>query len=200
MTTIGIIGAGGIGQAFATRLAAANIDAIISNSRGPDSLKSVAAKIGPSVRAGSVQEAAAADIVFVSVPWAQLPQALAGLPDWQGRIVIDANNPVLQPGFRLAELNGRSSSEVFADLVPGARVVKAFNTLPTATLAADPREAGGNRVVFLSGNDAAARAEIGRLAGRLGFFAVDLGTLEVGARLQQFPGGPLPALNLVKLG
>ena len=151
------------------------------------------------MRAGTVQEAARADIVFVSVYWPQLETALSGLPDWNGRLVIDANNPVIQPGFRLAELNGRTSSEVVADMLPGARLVKAFNTLPTAVLASDPRTAGGNRVVFLSGDDAQAKAEVAALAERLGFAPVDLGSLSAGGRLQQFPGGPLPGLNLLKL-
>ncbi len=198
-STLGIIGAGNIGQAFATRLAAARIDTIISNSRGPETLIDTAKALGPTVRAGTVQEAARADIVFVSVYWPQLETALSGLPAWDGRIVIDANNPVIQPGFRMAELNGRTSSEVLADMLPGARLVKAFNTLPTAVLASDPRTAGGNRVVFLSGNDAQAKAEVAALATRLGFAPVDLGGLSVGGRLQQFPGGPLPGLNLLKL-
>jgi predicted dinucleotide-binding enzyme len=199
MTTIGIIGAGAIGQAFAKRLAAANIDAILSNSRGPDSLRDVVQAIGPSIKAGTVQQAAAAEIVFIAVNWSQLPAALAGLPDWNGRIVIDGNNPVIHPGFRLAELGGRSSSEVLADMLPGARLVKAFNTLPAAVLAQDPRTGGSNRVVFISGDDAAAKAEIKSLTERLGFASIDLGRLVVGAPLQQFPGGPLPGLNLLKI-
>ena len=62
--------------------------------------------------------------MLVAVNWSKLPAALAGLPDFGGRIVIDANNPIVAPPFQLAELHGRLSTEVFADYVPGARAVK----------------------------------------------------------------------------
>ena len=125
-------------------------------------------------------------------------QALAGLPAWNGRIVIDANNPIEAPLFKPADLNGRLSSEIFADLVPGARVVKAFNHLQPHLVSGDPKAEGGRRVLFFSGDDAAAKGEVARLIDRLGFFGIDLGPLSVGGRLVQFPGGPLPALNLVR--
>lgn len=198
INTIGIIGAGAIGQAFAKQAVRAGYRVILSNSRGPATLAAVVDRLGPSASAGGVAAAAAADLVFISVNWAQLGSALQGL-DLRGRIVIDANNPVLLPGFRLAELGGRNSSQVFADLVPGARVVKAFNTLLADVLAGDPGKEGGRRVVFLSGDDRQAKAEVSVLIDRLGFAGIDLGSLETGGALQQFPGGPLPALNLVKL-
>ncbi|HEY4250041.1 MAG TPA: NAD(P)-binding domain-containing protein [Roseomonas sp.] len=196
--TIGIIGAGAIGTAIARILARAGIAATIANSRGPDSLAALTATLGPAITAGKREEAAAADIVFVAVNWSRLPAALAGLPDWGGRIVVDANNPIEAPLFKPAELHGRSSSEIVADLVPGARVVKGFNHLLAAVLAADPRAEGGQRVLFLAGDDAAAKAEIGALVAQLGYAGIDLGPLAASGRLTQFPGGPLPALNLVK--
>jgi len=198
--TIGIIGSGAIGTAFARTLARAGIHATISNSRGPDSLKEVVDELGPSIRAGKREEAARADIVFVAVNWTKLPAALAGLPDWGGRILIDANNPIEAPLFRPVDLKGRVSSEIFADLVPGARVVKAFNHLRAEVLASDPRAEGGRRVLFYSGNDNAAKAEVAGLIDRIGFFGIDLGSLAVGGKLAQFPGGPLPNQNLVKVG
>ncbi len=198
--TIGIIGSGAIGTAFARTLARAGIQATISNSRGPDSLKEVVHELGPSIRASKREEAARADIVFVAVNWTKLPAALAGLPDWGGRILIDANNPIEAPLFRPVDLKGRVSSEIFADLVPGARVVKAFNHLRAEVLASDPRAEGGRRVLFYSGNDNAAKAEVAGLIDRIGFFGIDLGSLAVGGKLAQFPGGPLPNQNLVKVG
>jgi predicted dinucleotide-binding enzyme len=146
------------------------------------------------------EEAARADIVFVAVNWTKLPAAIAGLPDWKGRIVIDANNPVEAPLFKPADLGGRVSSEVFADLVPGARIVKAFNHLRAELLATDPRSDGGRRVLFYSGNDTAAKAEVASLIERIGFVGIDLGSLAIGGKLAQFPGGPLPNQNLVKVG
>ncbi|KDR91287.1 NADPH-dependent F420 reductase, partial [Agrobacterium tumefaciens] len=124
--SIGIIGAGNIGSAFARALARNSISATIANSRGPASLAVLETELKPFIKAGTLEEAASADIVLVAVNWSKLPKALATLPDFGGRIVIDANNPIEAPLFRPAELNGRLSTEVFADLVPGARVVKAF--------------------------------------------------------------------------
>ena len=198
MSTIGIIGAGQIGRAIATALARVNIRATISNSRGPESLTETIAASGPSITAGTREDAAAKDIVFVAVNWSKLSAALAGLPHFGGRIVIDANNPIEAPLFKPVPLGGRSSSEVFADLVPGARVVKAFNHLQPHLIAGDPSGNGGKRVLFYSGDDTDAKAQTGALIDRLGFLGIDLGPLALGSRLVQFPGGPLAALNLVK--
>jgi 8-hydroxy-5-deazaflavin:NADPH oxidoreductase len=198
--TIGIIGSGAIGTALAQTLSRAGIKATISNSRGPDSLKDLVRELGTSIKAGTREEVARADIVFVAVNWTKLPVAMAGLPDWKGRIVVDANNPIEAPLFKPADLGGRVSSQVFAGLVPGARVVKAFNHLRAELLATDPRSDGGQRVLFYSGDDTAAKSEIEALIERLGFVGIDLGSLEVGGRLAQFPGGPLPNQNLVKIG
>ncbi|MBY5446731.1 NADPH-dependent F420 reductase [Rhizobium leguminosarum] len=198
MTTFGIIGAGNIGRAIATALARHDIPVVLSNSRGPESLAETVAAIGSCVSAGTSVQAASQDIVFVAVNWSKLPKALAGLPNWNGRIVIDANNPIEAPLFKPAELHGRLSTEIVADLVPGARVVKAFNHLLADLVSRDPHSEGGQRVLFYSGDDAAAKAEVGALIDRLGFAGIDLGPIAVGGKLAQFPGGPLPALNLVK--
>jgi len=196
---IGVIGVGAIGSALVGHLARAGHDLLLANRRGPGALAELLRSAGPRASAVSRDEAASAELVILAVPWEQVPGALAGLPSWNGRILIDATNPVLQPGFRLAELGGRASTEVVASLAPGARVVKAGNTLLAAVLASNPRQAGGNRVLFLCGDDAEGKTVATRLFAELGFATVDLGTLAAGARLQQFPGGPLPTLNLVKL-
>jgi len=200
MSTIGIIGAGAIGSAVAKALAGKGLEAIIANSRGPESLADLARELGPSIKPGTREQAAAQDIVLVAVNWSKLPTALAGLPDFGGRIVIDANNPIEAPRFEPAELHGRTSSAIFTDLVPGARVVKAFNHLPAHLLSDDPQAEGGRRVLFFAGDDAQAKAAVSGLIEQLGFFGIDLGLLEDGGRLVQIPGGPLPVLNLVKFG
>jgi 8-hydroxy-5-deazaflavin:NADPH oxidoreductase len=169
------------------------------NSRGPDSLEALGRELAPSIRAGRHEEAARANTVLVAVNWTKLPAAPAALPDWNGRILIDANYATEPPLFKPFDLKGRLSSEVFADLVPGARVVKAFNLHRAEVLASDPKANGGRLVQFYSGDDAVAKAEVAVLIDRLGFFGIDLGTLAVGGKLAQFPGGPLPNQNLVKI-
>ena len=196
---IGIIGTGGIGQALAGHIAKAGFETIVSNSRGPESLASLVSELGPHAKAGTRQEAAQADVVVLAVPWVHVRGALTDLPPWNGRILMDATNPIIEPDFQVADLNGRTSSEIVASLAPGARVVKAANTLLRAILAADPNEAGGHRVLFMSGDDAAAKAQVDSILSKIGFAAIDVGGLVSGGRLQQFPGGTLPTLNLIKL-
>jgi predicted dinucleotide-binding enzyme len=200
IVSIGIIGAGNIGLAVAKTLSRAGIAATIANSRGPASLTEAVADLGPTIKAGTREQAAAADIVVIAVNWSKLPAAVAGLPAWDGRIVIDANNPIEAPLFKPVDLHGRISSEMVAELVKGARLVKAFNHLRAEILASDPRADGGRRVLFYSGDDSVAKADVGALIDRLGFAGIDLGPLALGGRLAQFPGGPLPNQNLVKIG
>jgi 8-hydroxy-5-deazaflavin:NADPH oxidoreductase len=190
--SVGIIGAGRIGQAMARTALRAGRQVVIANSRGPESLTSVVEGLGDGVSAGTVKDAAAADIVVVAVMWTQVPQAVRGL-DWEGRIVIDPTND-----FDPSDLDGRTSSEVVADLVSPARVVKAANTLVAAVLGSDPDQAGGQRVIFLSGDDAEAKAEVLALFEDAGFFVVDLGGLREGGKMQQV-GAPLAGHNLIRL-
>ena len=190
--SIGIIGAGRIGQAMAETALRAGRQVVIANSRGPQSLTSAVKALGEGVSAGAVKDAAAADIVVLAVPWAQVQQAVRGL-EWDGQILIDPTND-----FHPSDLDGRTSSEVVADLVAPARVVKAANTLVAAVLGSDPHEAGGQRVIFLSGDDAEAKSEVVALFEAAGFFVVDLGGLRQGGAMQQV-GAPLAGHNLIHL-
>lgn len=137
--------------------------------------------------------------MFVAVNWSKLLVAMHGLPDWRDRIVVDANSSTEAPLFKPADLGSRTSSEVFAEMVPGGRMVKAFNHLRPPLFVGDPGAEGGRRVLFYSGDDSGAKAQVAGLIDRLGFFGIDLGPLALGSRLVQFPGEPSPALNLVKL-
>jgi predicted dinucleotide-binding enzyme len=189
---VGIIGAGRIGQAMARTAQRAGRPVVIANSRGPETLTAVVSALGEGVSAGTVEQAAALGIVVLGVPWPRVPNAVQGL-EWYGQCVIDATND-----FDPRDLNGRTSSELTADLVAPARVVKTANTLTAAVLASDPHEVGGQRVIFLSGDDDDAKAEVIALFQDAGFFAIDLGGLRRGGEMQQV-GGPLAGVNLVRL-
>jgi len=190
--SVGIIGAGRLGQAMARTALRAGRNVVIANSRGPESLTSVAAALGERASAGTVDQASAAAVVVIAVPWDNVPAALHGR-DWDGEIVIDATND-----FDPTDLNGRTSSELVADLLGGARVVKAANTLAAAVLGSDPHEAGGQRVLFISGDDEDAKSEVSGLLDAAGFSVIDLGGLRSGGELQQV-GGPLSGVNLIRL-
>lgn len=195
---IGIIGAGAIGQAVATRAAQAGIGVLLSDGHGLEMLNSIARRLGSGVEAVTIEEAALAEIVVIAVSWPNVPSALAGLPAWSGRIVVDATNPLTVPDFKSAGFGGRTSSELVATLVPGARLVKAFNTLTPELLLSEP-PAGGRHAVFLSGDDASANAEVAHVVYRMGFTAVDLGRLAPGGNVQRVSRGPLTTLNRVGL-
>jgi 8-hydroxy-5-deazaflavin:NADPH oxidoreductase len=189
---VGIIGAGRLGQAMARTARRAGRDVVIANSRGPESLTSVVSALGEGVSAVTADEAAAAGIVVIAVPWDRVPEAVQGL-NWNGQIVIDATND-----WAADDLNGRTSSELVADLVLGARVVKAANTLGAEVLGSDPHEAGGRRVIFISGDDADAKADVVTLFQDAGFAAIDLGELATGGAMQQIHH-PLAGVNLIRL-
>ena len=165
---------------------------MIANSRGPESLASVVSALGDGVSAGTVDEAASAGIVVVAVPWDRVPEAVQGL-NWNGQVVIDATND-----WGADDLNGRTSSEIVTDLVVGARVVKAANTLSAEVLASDPHEAGGQRVIFISGDDADAKTDVVAVFQDAGFAAIDLGDLATGGAMQQIHH-PLAGINLIRL-
>jgi len=190
--SVGIVGAGRIGRAMAVIARRAGRQVVISNRRGPESLTALVQELGEGVSAGTVAQAAAADMVVLAVMWPQVPRAVHGV-DWEGRIVIDPTND-----FDPSDLGGRTSSEVVADLVAPARVVKAANTLAADVLGSDPQQAGGQRVIFLSGDDAEAKSEVVALFEPAGFFVIDLGGLRDGGRMQA-AGAPLAGHNLIRL-
>jgi predicted dinucleotide-binding enzyme len=190
--SVGIIGAGRLGQAMARVAIRAGRSVVIANSRGPETLTSVVSAFGEGVSAGTVREAAAADIVVIAVPRDRVREAFTGL-EWNGQIVIDATND-----RNADDLQAMTSSQVLADLVPGARVVKAANTLAAEVLASDPREAGGRRVIFISGDDFESKAQVDALFEDAGFSAIDLGGLATGGLLQQIHQ-PLDGVDLIRL-
>jgi predicted dinucleotide-binding enzyme len=200
---IGFIGAGAIASALAGHLVSAGHQVTLPNRRGPDSLKDQVAALGPLALVGTRPEAAAAEMVFLSVMWGDIDAALSGLPDWSGRILVDTTNQFDLVGGQYVPVDTRArfgvetGSEVVAVKAPGARVVKAFNTLFAPDLARDPRHDGGRRVLFYCGDDPDAKAAFAGLADEAGWFPVDLGSLRDGGRLMQVGTGPLAGLHLL---
>ncbi|WTF82250.1 NAD(P)-binding domain-containing protein [Streptomyces sp. NBC_01594] len=194
---IGTIGAGTVALAFARQALAAGHQVVLSNSRGPASLQPLVAELGRGASTGTREEAASAEMVLLAVPWPLIPQALAGLPAWDGRILIDATNQFtsLTPAV-VADLGNTTGSEFVARLAPGARVVKALNTL-FAEYINTPRRAAGRVVLFHAGDDAAAKTEVATLAEEFGFIPLDVGDLRNGGQLMQL-GGSLSAQHLLK--
>jgi hypothetical protein len=188
MMTIGIIGAGHIGSQIA-RLAVANgYGIVISNSRGPETLVTLIAELGPKARAATAVEAAkAGDIVVVSVPLKNYRAVPAG--PLAGKIVIDTNNYYPERDGHIPELDNESTttSELLQAHLPASKVVKGFNHIYAAALTSDPHPAGtkNHRALVIAGDDREAKAQVTRLLDQFGFDTVDAGPLREGWRIQR---------------
>ena len=189
---IGIIGAGKIGATVARLFADAGHDVVVSNSRGAESLQQVISEIGPRVRAMTVDEAARfGDVVLLAVPWRR-PEALPSPDAVKGKIVIDGMNAYAEGGVQL-DLHGRTSSEFTAERLPGARLVKGFNTMWFKHLAANGRKdlpVAKRNALFVSGDDREAKQTVMKLIEDIGFGPIDLGPLVEGGRRQE-PGSAI---------
>jgi len=189
---IGILGAGNIGANAARLLAAAGHTVRLSNSRGPASLAKAVEAMGPNVIPSTPEDAVAfGDVVLLAVPWSAKEEAIPEAGPYDGKIVIDAINPYTED-FEIEDLGHRTSSEIIATLVPGARLVKAFNTIYFRRLATEgkPKGAKGRLAIPVAGDDADAKAVVMGLIDEIGFDAVDSGSLAEGGRRQQ-PGTPV---------
>ena len=197
--TIGIIGAGNIGKAVAGHFLKAGYQVTLSNSKDPSTLQSTLNQLGNGAKGGTIQEVTETDIIILALPWSQVA-TLADIRDWKDKIVIDATNHFITyyPDFDVEDLGDKASSEVVRDLLKGSRIVKAFNTIFFKILEADPHVASGNRVLFVSGDDAEAKALVKDIISDIGFAPVDLGSLSVGSKFQQAKGA-LATLNLIQL-
>jgi predicted dinucleotide-binding enzyme len=190
----GILGAGRMGRTLARLLVDAGHHVRLANSRGPASLAEVVAALGPRAVAVEASDiASGADVVILATRWEQLPDATAAVTSWAGTIVVDTTNPRFGPGpDDVYDTGARTSSEVVASLVPGARVVKAFNHQPIPALAAELGAAPSERnALFLAGDDADAKARVAELMRSIGGAPVDTGDLRSGGALQASGGGPL---------
>jgi predicted dinucleotide-binding enzyme len=187
---IGIIGSGMIGGTTARLLVAAGHQVALSNSRGPESLKEQVEGLGPNARAATIEEACRfGEVVLVAIPfgaYSSLPAAAL-----QGKIVIDAMNyyPGRDGKF---DVGAQGSSALVAKHLPGARVVKAFNTMnfkPLGTRGDAKAPADQRLALFVAGDEAAAKCTVAGLIEQVGFAAIDVGSLADGRRVE--PGSPV---------
>ena len=179
---IGVIGAGMIGSTLGKLWSDAGHEVKLS-SRHPDSLGPVIAGMGPRASAGTPEEAAAfGEAALLAVPFGALAEIGPRLsPSLAGKVVLDAGNPFPhRDGAAAAEAlrSGRGSGRWTADRLPGARVVKAFNTVFFRTLAGEAHRAGDRIGVPLAGDDPAALEVAAGLVRDAGFDPVVVGPLD----------------------
>jgi len=198
---IGTIGAGAFAQAFAKRALKAGHKVKLSNNLSPESLREIVNQLGTGAMAATVEEALACEMVLLAVPWDNVPQTLASLPKWKNQILIDGTNPFHGSAgkFTPADVGNLSTSQFVAALAPGARVVKALNTMIVPNLEAEPIVNGARRVAFISADDDGAKGQVEVLLAGFGYSVIDLGNLRDGGLIQQ-AGGPLAGRNLFEEG
>ena len=180
MTTVGLIGSGNIGSTVARLAVDAGHDVVLSNSRGPETLKDLVEELGPHARAATAAEAAeAGDVVVVTVPlkaYRDVPVAPLA-----GKVVIDTNNYYPERDGHFPELDDESTtvSELLQAHLPESRVVKGFNNIVAAHLAELGRPAGAadRSALPIAGDDADAKALLVGIVSAAGLRAVDAGGL-----------------------
>jgi 8-hydroxy-5-deazaflavin:NADPH oxidoreductase len=187
MTTVGLIGSGNIGGTVARLALAAGYDVVLSNSRGPETLKELVDELGPHASAGTPVDAArAGDIVVVTIPLRAYPDV--PVEPLAGKVVIDTNNYYPQRDGRIADLDDgtTTSSELLQRHLPGSTVVKAFNNIVFRHLLSQARPAGApdRSALPIAGDDAGAKAAVTEFLDRIGYDAVDAGPLAESWRFQ----------------
>ena len=188
MTTVGLIGSGNIGSTVARLAVDAGHDVVLSNSRGPETLKDLVEELGPHARAATAAEAAeAGDVVVVTVPlkaYRDVPVAPLA-----GKVVIDTNNYYPERDGHFPELDDESTtvSELLQAHLPESRVVKGFNNIVAAHLGelARPSGSADRSALAIAGDDADAKATVTTLLDSFGYDTVDAGPLAEGWRFQR---------------
>jgi predicted dinucleotide-binding enzyme len=203
MKTIGLIGAGHIGSQLARLAVQHGYDVVVSNSRGPETLKDLVRELGPHARAGtSAQAAEAGDVVVVTIPLKNIDDI--PVAPLAGKIVIDTNNYYPQRDGQIAELDHEetTTSELLQAHLPSSKVVKAFNHIYAASLTTDGQPAGtpNRRALAIAGNDADAKRVVAQLIDRFGFDVVDIGPLSESWRIQRDTPGYGPRRTANELG
>lgn len=159
----------------------------IANSRGPESLRNMVRELGPRAHAMGVADAARfGDVILLAVPW-HLEEALPAAGTLRNKIVIDAMNPY-NPAGGFFDLEGSTSSEIVLRRIPGARLVKAFNTIYYEHLATRGRNdlpMEDRHAIYIAGDNVEAKEVVAGLIREIGFAPVDTGSLREGGRLQE---------------
>lgn len=187
---LGIIGSGGVAQTLANGYLEKGYEVKLGT-RSTEKLGAWLGAAGEKASVGSFAEAAQfGDVVFICTKGEGASGAieLAGADNFKGKTVIDVTNPLDFSGGippRFAASPGKSLGEEIQNMLPGANVVKAFNTIG-APIMVDPKFDNDTATLFIAGNDEKAKEETSRLAKEFGWDVEDLGGIEQSFFLEAF--------------
>jgi 8-hydroxy-5-deazaflavin:NADPH oxidoreductase len=186
---IGILGSGLMGGKLGTLFARAGHEVVFSYARSKDKLKRLARSAGRTARAGTPAEAAQdADALVLAVHWSRLHDVLQQAGDVSGKIIISCSLPMNADNTELAVAHTSSGLEELARIVPKARVVAAFNTVPSEVLFrvyAARRRASRPSLVYC-GDDKHGKALAATLIRDVGFDPVDAGPARIARHIEPF--------------
>ncbi|HTB68430.1 MAG TPA: NAD(P)-binding domain-containing protein [Steroidobacteraceae bacterium] len=181
---IGIIGTGKIGAPLAELWVHSGHEVMIS-SRHPETLASLAARLGPKARVGTPAEAAAfGEVIMLAVPYASTPQVGHDYAkQLAGKVVLDAGNPYPERDGAMAEAaRAKGAGPSSKEFLPGVRLVRAFNSIIAGNLLTQSNRPGDRIAIPLAGDDAAALKQAAALVRDAGFDPVIVGDLSQARR------------------
>jgi 8-hydroxy-5-deazaflavin:NADPH oxidoreductase len=183
MTTIAIIGTGNVGSALGGSLARAG-HSVVFAARDAAKAAETAASLGARSVATPAEAVAGADVVILAVPFSAAADVAAEIASGiAGTVVIDSTNPIKPDYSGLATAGGPSAAETIAAALPGARVVKAFNTV-FASNQGNPTGLGAELDALIAADDDAAAGDVAALASSIGFRPVKVGPLAAARELE----------------
>lgn len=172
---IGFVGCGNVGGSLAKRMAAAGHQVMVS-SRDRKKAEACAKECGRGATAGTATDAARfGEVVVLAVPYSEAASAVKSLGDLKGKVLVDATNPLGPSGLAIGYTT--SAAEEVAKAAPGAKVVKAFNTV-FAGVMANPSFPEGKPSAFVASDHTDAKKVVLELASSIGFDGVDAGPLK----------------------
>ena len=185
---ITVIGSGNMGSGLVKQLTRAGHRVLVT---GRDAAKAEALARRYGTRAVKPAEAAASDVIIVATGYADTVTALKALGGLEGKVVVDITNPLTADYMGLTIGHTTSAAEEIARAVPGARVVKAFNTVFAQVLDEGARLGGQPVPVFVAGDDPGAKSAVAGVAHSMGFDVIDAGALKNARYLE-----PMAGLNI----
>ncbi len=186
---IGILGSGLMGGKLGTLFARAGHEVVFSYSRRQAKLKTLAREAGPNARAGTPAEAAGhASALLLAAHWSRFDDVLGQAGDLAGKVIVTCSLPMNSDDTDLVVAHNSSGAEELAKKVPGARVVAAFNTVPSEVLFSvfERRGGSGSPDMLYYGDDQSAKTVAAQLARDIGFNPVDASPLRTARYAEPF--------------